>query len=128
SGQLRRTTSEMGRLLSLAFAASGKSLACGVEKEVWLYDLSSEVPGRIVTTHDADVTSVAFTPDGSALISGSHDQTVKRTDLTTEKVEWQGPGYFEQVNSVALSDDGSLLVTGSGDHRFAHLKLEAGAR
>ena len=79
--------------------------------------------GRVVTSHDATVTSVAFTPDGAAVISGSHDQTVKRTSLATGKRRWQAPGYFEQVNSVALSDDGSLLVTGSSDHRFARGKL-----
>ena len=93
-----------------------------------LYDLSSEAPGRVVTSHHHDVTSVAFTPDGAAVISGSHDQTVKRTSLATGKEEWHAPGYFEQVNSVALSEDGSLLATGSSDGRFALGVLKAGAK
>jgi WD40 repeat protein len=128
SGKLLQTVSESGQMLSLAFAPSGKSLACSIDNAVRLYDLSAENPGQVVASHDANVTSIAFTPDGAAVISGSHDQTVKRTNLATGKIEWQAPGYFEQVNSVALSDDATLLVTGSSDQRFARGKLPAGAK
>src|SRR5439155_21737032 len=74
------------------------------------------------------VTYVAFTRDGSAVISGSHDHTTRRTSLATSQPEWQAPGYFEQVNSVALSKDGALLATGSSDGRYAVRVLEAGAK
>src|SRR5262245_30599575 len=128
SGEPRRTVKDKGRLLAVAFAPDGKSLACGVGKELRLYDLSRDAPARVVTRHDATITSVAFAPDGAAVVTGSHDQTVKRTGLAAGKVEWQAPGYFEQVNSVALNADASLLVTGSSDHRFARGRLAAGAR
>jgi YD repeat-containing protein len=114
-------------MLSLAFAPDGKSLACGIGKEVRLYDLSAETAGRVVARHDADVTSVAFTPDGAGVISGSHDQTAQRTNVATGALEWRAPGSYEQVNSVALSNDGSLLVTGSSDHRFARGRAPARA-
>ncbi|MBW8885290.1 MAG: hypothetical protein JF612_11080, partial [Planctomycetia bacterium] len=116
------------RLLAIAFSPDGKSVACGVEQEVRLYDLSTSTAERVVTKHNAAVTSLAFTPDGAALVSGSHDQTTRCTNLATRKLEWQAPGYFEQVNSVAVSDDGALLVTGSSDHRFARGRLDAAAR
>ena len=128
TGDLKRTVTERGRLLSLAFASDGKSLACGIGKEVRLYDIGSKTPGRVVTSHDFAVTSVAFTKDGSAVLSGSHDHTVKRTSLAAGKTEWQAPGYFEQVNSVALSKDAALLATGSSDGRFAHRVLKADAK
>jgi WD40 repeat protein len=128
SGKLLRTVSATGRMLCVAISPDGNSLACGIDKEVRLYDLGGDGEGRVVASHDATVTSVAFTPDGEAITSGSHDQTVKRTNLATGKVDWRAPGYFEQVNSVALSDDGSLLVTGSSDHRYARGKLDARAR
>src|SRR5262249_32507091 len=128
SGDLKRTVTEAGPLLSLAFAPDGKTLACGIGKEVRLYDLSSETPGRLVASHHSGVTSVPFPPDGTAVISGSHDHTVKHTGLATGKEEWQAPGSFEQVNSVALSADGSLLVTGSSDGRFALAVRKAGAK
>jgi RNA polymerase sigma factor (sigma-70 family) len=128
TGDLRRTISQPGRLLSLAFAPDGKSLACGIGKEVRLYDLGSKTPGRVVTSHDFAVTSVAFTKGGSAVISGSHDHTVRRTNLATGRTEWQAPGSFEQVNAVALSKDAALLATGSSDGRFAHQVLKADAK
>jgi WD40 repeat protein len=127
SGDLKRTVNQPGRLMSLAFAPDGKSLACGIGKDVRLYDLGAEGAGQVVASHDFDVTSVAFTKDGSAVMSGSHDQTVKRTRLATRRTEWQAPGYFEQVNAVALSKDGALLATGSSDGRFAHRVLKSGA-
>jgi WD40 repeat protein len=80
-----------------------------------------------VTSHHYGVTSVAFVPDGAAIVSGGHDHTVQRTSLATGKEEWRAPGLFEQVNSVALSADGSLLVTGSSDGRFALGVRKAGA-
>src|SRR5215831_11000751 len=127
TGNLKRTVTEPGRLLSLAFAPAGKLLACGIGKEVRLYDVGSETPGRVLTRHDFAVTSVAFTKDGGAVLSGSHDHTVKRTSLATGQTEWRAPGYFEQVNSVALSKDAALLATGSSDGRYANGVLKAGA-
>jgi WD40 repeat protein len=128
SGATLRTVTDKGRLLSLAFSPDGKSLACSVGKKLKLYDLTTEKPARVVTSHDATITSVAFIPDGDSVVTGSHDHTVKRTSMATGKTEWRAPGYFEQVNSVALPPDGSLLVTGSSDGRFAHGRLAAGAR
>lgn len=128
TGALQRTINQPGRLLSVAFAPGGKSLACGIGKDVQLYDLGTDTPGRVVASHDFDVTSVAFTRDGGAVISGSHDHTVKRTNLATGQMDWQAPGYYEQVNSVALSKDATLLATGSSDGRYAVRVLTAGAR
>jgi RNA polymerase sigma factor (sigma-70 family) len=128
TGDLKRTVTESGRMLSLAFAPDGKSLVCGVGQDVRLYDLETESPGRVVTSHTSAVTAVAFTKGGTAVLSGSHDRTVKRTSLASGETEWQAPGYFEHVNSVALSKDAALLATGSGDGRYAHRVLKAGAR
>jgi WD40 repeat protein len=128
SGKLLRTVNEDGRMLSLAFAPDGKSLACGIGGQVRRYDLVSQGPARVVASHDGDVTSVAFTPDGGAIVSGSHDQTVKLTRLATGAAVWHAPGSFEQVNSVAISGDASILVTGSSDWRVARGRLQAGSK
>src|SRR5262245_47304450 len=78
SGKTLRDQTENGRILSLAIVPGGDMLACGVGKDVRLYDLTHGASSRGVTSHYADVTSVAFTPDGPAIVSGSHDPTVKR--------------------------------------------------
>jgi WD40 repeat protein len=128
SGKLERTVADDGRLLSLAIAPAGNSLACGIGNQVRLYDLTSESPCRVLTTHDGDVTSVGFTPDSSAVVSGSHDQTVRFTGIDDGVMRWRAPGYYEHVNSVALSGDGSILITGSSDWRFARERLQAGTK
>src|SRR5262249_55336930 len=77
TGDLKRTVNQPGRLLSLAIEPGGKSLACGIGKDVRLYDLGSETPGRVVNSHDFDVTSVAFTKDGSAATPATHNPPVQ---------------------------------------------------
>ena len=127
-GQLQRSEQVPGRLLRLAFAPDGQSLAGAIGKEVQLYELANKRPARILASYDFDATSVAFTPDGTSLVSGSHDQTLKRVNVASGQVEWQAPGDWEQINSIALSADGLFLVTGSSDHRFAVRTLKAGDR
>jgi WD40 repeat protein len=128
TGTPKRTVTEPGRVSSLAFAPDGQSLACGVGRDVRLYDMASEIPGRTVASHDGAVTSLAFAPDGKALISGSHDRTARRVGLPAGAEEWRSPGYWEQVNSVAISRDGLLIAAGSSDIRFAQRKLKPGAQ
>ena len=128
TGAVLRTVTEPDRVPSLAFAPDGGTLACAVGRDVRLYDLRSEGPGRTVTSHDGAVTSLAFAPDGQAIISGSHDRTARRVRLPAGEEEWRARGYWEQVNSVAISRDGRAIVTGSSDLRFALRQIGAGAR
>jgi len=127
SGKPLRTVGDKGQLLSLGISPDGKWLACGIDKELRIYDLPGDEPAQVLTSHDGNITSVAFTPDSAAVVSSSHDHAVKCTDLATRQLRWRAPGYFEQVNSVALSEDASLLVSGSSDPRFAHDRLRADA-
>lgn len=122
-----------GRLRTLAYAPGGKALACGIDKDVKLFNLEqnqnpgiAKDSGRIVASHGFDVTSVAFTKGGGALISGSHDHIARRTNLSTGQMDWQAQGQFEQVNAVALSREGKYLASGSSDGRYAHRVLKAG--
>lgn len=131
TGALRRTVIVPGRLLSLAFAPDGGSLACAVGTEARVYDLARESRGgggRIAARHDGGVTCVAFAPDGRALFSGSHDLTVRRTRLADGRAEWRLPGAWEQVNAAALSPDASLLATAGSDQRYAARVRPEGTR
>lgn len=63
----------------------------------------------------ASVWSVAYSPDGSRLASGSADGTVRLWDLASGAETARLDGHTGQVASVAFSANGRLLASGSYD-------------
>ncbi len=61
------------------------------------------------------VNSVAFSPDGKRLATGSYDSTVKLWDAATGQELLTLKGHASDVWSVAFSPDGKRLATGSRD-------------
>jgi WD40 repeat protein len=89
------------------------------EGGLWLWDLPT---GRLIRTlagFPAAVESLAFSSDGSALIAGSRDGTlrVSATPDYEPRFEAVSPGG---INALALSPDGGLLAT-SGANGQIHL-------
>ena len=76
-----------------------------------------ERPGNAHTQgHTERVTSVAFSPDGKRIVSGSGDQTLKVWDAASGQETLTLAGHTERVTSVAFSPDGERIVSGSGDN------------
>ena len=76
---------------------------------------------KLITTlsgHSNSVYSVAFSPDGKYLASGSYDKTIKLYDVSDPKNAREIKtlkGHSDYVYSVVFSPDGKYLVSGSYD-------------
>ena len=80
-----------------------------------LWDAATGKEIQTLTGHTSYVRSVAFSPDGKTIASGSWDQTIKLWDATTGKEIQTLSGHTDDVSSVAFSPDGKTIASGSDD-------------
>ncbi|GBU26853.1 hypothetical protein R84B8_00368 [Treponema sp. R8-4-B8] len=66
--------------------------------------------------HSDGVNSVAISPDGKTVVSGSDDGTIKLWDLVTSREIRTLSGHSSAVESVMFSPDSKTVVSGSSDN------------
>ncbi|ETW77187.1 hypothetical protein HETIRDRAFT_326537 [Heterobasidion irregulare TC 32-1] len=77
----------------------------------WEADLEDPLKG-----HSKSANSVAFFPDGSRIVSGSRDRTIRAWNVATWAAVGEPlKGHTEQVTSVVFSPDGKRIMSGSWD-------------
>ena len=69
---------------AVAWSPDGTPLAVASSIGIWLYDTDTGAEVALPTGHTDDVTSVAFSPDGQTLASGSGDETILLLDTSAE--------------------------------------------
>ena len=128
--------SDAGRVRALAFSADGKHLA--VARDDGTLDLLATADGTAVAVlaHEnnpgaivelpgggvqwkapglgAEVTSVAFSPDGKLLVSGDNDKTARIWDAVSGR-ELRRLAHDDGVSTVAFHPAGTYVATGSKD-------------
>jgi WD40 repeat protein len=104
----------------------------------WAYAVAMVALGIIAagqTTHHARlmvqaggtfITSVAFSPDGRKVLTGSRDKTARLWDLETGKELQRFEGHSDWVNAVAFSPDGRRVLTGGLDSTLRLWDVETG--
>jgi WD40 repeat protein len=87
------------------------------------YHLESGSLRYNLAEHRDRVTSIAISPDGQILVSGSVDRTIKIWDLATGKLIRTLDRHTGEVASVAVSPDGQYLAIGSHVHPQSNVKV-----
>ncbi|KIK35362.1 hypothetical protein CY34DRAFT_587433, partial [Suillus luteus UH-Slu-Lm8-n1] len=71
----------------------------------------------VLMGHTSAVLSVSFSPDGTRIVTGSADNTVRLWDAVTgQPVSEPLRGHTSSVTSVSFSPDGTRIATGSLDN------------
>lgn len=76
--------------------------------------------------HSQAVTSIAFSPDGATLASGSEDKTIEMWKLDAGKRWYTLTGHSDWVTCVAFSPDGATLASGGRDKTIQIWDLNKG--
>jgi WD40 repeat protein len=88
-----------------------------MDQTLRLWDANNEqIIGQPLKGHESFVNSVAFSPDGARIISGSADKTLRLWNaFTGQPIGPPLKGHLGEVSSVAFSPDGTRIVSGSYD-------------
>jgi hypothetical protein len=98
-----------------------------VLKHVSEHNLGWPVLQHVLHGHSDAVSSVAFSPNGKHIVSGSFDKTIQLWDAETgEMLRPPLEGHEGHVRAVTFSPDGKHIVSGSDDKTIRLWDAEAG--
>jgi len=97
------------------------TVAVGLQSgDIAILDAITGSQSAILSGHRYWVMSLAFSPGGTSLVSGSCDETVKLWDMQTGGVVKTFSGHTDWICSVSISSDCTRIASGSYD-RTIHL-------
>jgi WD40 repeat protein len=118
TGQERRFA-ERADTLSVAFSPDGRTFATGDVVDganiIRLWDAPTRALMRTLTGHLGEIRRLAFSPDGTRLLSASLDSTARLWTVATGAELLRITAHTGWVRSVAFAPDGRTFATGSSD-------------
>ncbi len=93
----------------------GKIRDINIDTPLQVWDASTGKHIDTLSGHTNRIVSIAFSPDGSIIATGSDDKTVRLWDAYTNEHIKTFTGHTNDVNTVAFSPVGKTLMSGSYD-------------
>ncbi|KIJ52117.1 hypothetical protein M422DRAFT_243711, partial [Sphaerobolus stellatus SS14] len=114
---LEQTINFKSSISCVTFSSGGQSVAAAVGNDLYILNATSgKLTVELLKDHTENVRSVAFSPDGQRIVSGSGDKTIQIWDAHTGTLIGDPlTGHTSLVCSVAFSPDGQRIVSGSYD-------------
>ena len=103
-----------GWISKVAYSPDGQTLVIATSLGVELRDSKTSAMRLFIPT-TACVTSVAFSPDGMLLATGSFDHIVRLWRVSDGAFLRRLEGHTDRVLSVAFSPDGAVLASAAAD-------------
>ena len=103
---------------ALAWSRDGKTLASvSADRNIAVWNQETGKPFKVLQT-ESDLRTIAISPDGRFLATGSVDDVVRIYSLPTLKVEYslEVQGSPKDCTSLAWSPDGTLIASGRANH------------
>lgn len=114
------SSSHKGSLYDLSFSPNGKDLAsCGgtslVVHNVATGELKMELKGHTGNTLNGGIYTLAYSPDGTRIVSGAEDRVLKLWDAKTGENTLTLKGHSSRILDVNFSPDGNQIVSAAYD-------------
>lgn len=84
--------------------------------KIRLIDFQTGQVTALLKGHENVIVGLAFSTDGSKLISGSFDKTARIWDVRSKRSLHVLKGHKDPIYAVSFSPNGKMAVTGSDDH------------
>ena len=101
-----------GSIKQIAYSPNGMHLAAAGSAGIWIYDVTIHQEVVLLTENTGPISSVAFSPDGSTIVSGYSDGSILVWDVKTGKHKQTLPTEQEWISNVAFSPDGKIIASG----------------
>ena len=119
-------TQTLGSILAAKFSPTGNLFATAIENQIYLWEVDKIRQLYKLEGHTAWIRSIAFTPDGKILASGSHDSNIKLWNVEIGECLQTLAGHTSSIQSVAFNQDGTILASGSNDKTVRLWNIQTG--